>query len=539
MAVVGACLMATGMAGADMGSSLSTWTAEEVQGLPNSFWAIQQRKEREWPAYIHSYEQQFAKLYGPGARNSYALFLKEQNSMGGDLSQPVLQRKFLKRLVDLVSLPGKTLAGLKGSPLAQVRVVAYRENALRVIPYDVLEFTSSGRVVLPAGPEANPQDGDGVLGDNDRLFCMAMDAGHRIGKPYIASVLAGVKEIQEIEIAYTPEQERGWVYVVSFTGNPPARAGLDYVKIAPEGSIMYSPFMLVQSKPRRDGKGVSATADVCTLAVAPSLGGKPCDIHHKLNLNIKTTYRMGVTTQEDKDSFNMRFRAWFDGETIVYGRCAWKVKTPLGIGAPTIFVDVMFNPFTLLSQCYLGTPFDPSALVKQFCLGLGEEMNKQALPQERSTYRVITADNRQGNVIDAQMNGRELSQDKKGLKKDLWHVLTGPWGSMCVFAGLNDYLAQHAGDFRMVWTDTPEHIGGYTYNLAVGDFKNRQEHMYLEWNALPFLSEGGQYNWKNLDLVLKHREKPLTYTIEGQTRMSAPRFIADPNIKQEKPFYRY
>jgi hypothetical protein len=270
------------------------------------------------------------------------------------------------------------------------------------------------------------------------------------------------------------------------------------------------------------------------------MGGIPQDIHEKLMLDIKLAYRIGVTTSENQDSFNMRFRAWFNGDVIIYGRATWKVKTPLGIGAPTIFADIVATPFYLLNQNFLCTPFDPTVLMKSFNLIIGEDLNGRVLVSDSAKgSRLITQDNRQGFPVDAKMGAGEGNPAYKGLKRDLWHVLTGPWGSMCVFSGLNDYLSQHAAKFNLLWSDTPSNIGSYRYNLEVTDFKNRQEWMYLEWNVVPYFGSPGQYNSKNLDLVIKHHEKPLTSIVNGATRIPASPFILIPDIKNEKEFYRY
>jgi hypothetical protein len=515
---------------------ISNWSKDQFKP-PESYWAVQRQFEKSWPLFIDEQEKQFSRIYGSGIKNSYDLFLREQASTVGRNS--AIQKKTLKRLLDLVSVPGKSLGGARSSQISSIRVVAFREGSLRVIPFDILEFTAAGRVVLPLGPEGNPKDGDGVLGDNDKLIFMAMDAGHKISKQYITENLKGVRDVQEIELEYAPANEYGWVYCVSFAGSPPEKSPIRYARHSSEAAIIYTPFYLVQSKPRLDKKGPAPTIEPATWAVAPSMGGIPQDIHEELALDIKLAYRIGATS-ENQDSFNMRFRAWFNGDVIVYGRATWKVKTPLGIGAPTIFADIMATPFYLLNQNFLCTPFDPTVLMKSFHLIIGEELNNRVLAADSAKgSRLITQDNRQGFLVDARMDPGEGDPAYKGLKRDLWHVLTGPWGSMCVFSGLNEYLSGHAAKFNLLWSDTPSNIGSYRYNLEVTDFKNRQEWMYLEWNVVPYFGSPGQYNSKNLDLVIKHHEKPLTPVVNGTTRIPVSPFILIPDIKNEKEFYRY
>ena len=105
-------------------------------------------------------------------------------------------------------------------------------------------------------------------------------------------------------------------------------------------------------------------------------------------------------------------------------------------------------------------------------------------------------------------------------------------------SGLNDFLTQQAR-FRLEYRDAPDSIGRYDYVLDLANFKNRQENMYLEWNVVPFFGSKGNYQWKNLDLVLKHTDKPLSYSVDGGTRLQSGAFTHIPDIKAEKRYYRY
>jgi len=388
--------------------------------------------------------------------------------------------------------------------------------------------------VLPFGPEGNPKEGDGILSDNDRLFFLAVDTGHQVKKDYIAATLKGAKDIQEIELGYTPDNERGWAYVVNFSGAAPEKSPIDYIRISNAASIIYTPYYLVQAKPRIDKGRTTPTIETATWAIAPSMGGSPQDIHNGLTLNMKLSFRPIGSSNENQDSFNMRIRAWYDGAVINVDRASWMVKTPLGIGAPTIIADVVASPFSLLNQNFLCTPFDPTLIMRSFNLTLGECLNSKAL-----SHRVITPENRTGFIVDTKTAAGEGDQDNKTRKRDLWHVLTGPYGSVCVVAGLNDYLARHAAKFNLLYGDSPDATGWARYNLEVKDFKNRQEHMYMEWNVVPQFDHNGQYNWKNLDLVLKHHEKPLDFSVDGAASTSSTIFYYIPDVKNEKSAYRY
>lgn len=519
-------------------ADISTWTKDEIKALPESYWSALKRDESDWTRYRQSSAKGFSQIYGSAVGNSYDLFLKEQTGAAAK-SPLVMQAKTLKRLTDVVCIPGRSLKTFSGAPLNRLRLVAFKEGAPRMIPFDILEFTALGRVVLPSGPEANPKDGDRILSDNDRLFFMAVDAGHKVGKRIISEHFTGVGDILEIELSYRQDGEKGWVYLASFGDETAEKSPLDYIVFHARSSMIQTPFMLIQTKARMHKQAVAPTLDVCTWAISPSIGGMSQDIHNQFNINMIMSYRGGITKNETQDDIDLRMRAWYDGAVISFIRVTWKVGTPLGIGAPVAFADVLASPFSLFDQNFLNTPFDPSIIIKNFTLTLGEDMHARVLNAASARpYRILTEKDRKGFIIDGRAPGTKVLLDNRVKTNNLWHVLTGPAGSMCMISGMNDFCAQNAA-FRLEWSDTPAKIGYYRYSLGLNNFINRQEHMYLEWNVVPFFLSDSGYDWNNLDLVLKRNDKPLSYAVDGSAPIRMGRFTHIPDVKNEKRFYRY
>ncbi|MEN6472683.1 MAG: hypothetical protein ABFD81_01610 [Syntrophaceae bacterium] len=529
-------LMIAGAPNALEAADISTWTKDEIKALPDSYWSTLKRDENDWTRYCQASAKSFSQIYGNAIHNSYDLFLKEQ--AGAPAKSPqVIQGKTLKRLTDVVYIPGKSFRTLSGTPLARLRLVAFKEGGLRMIPFDILEFTNQGRVVLPSGPEANAKDGDRTLSDNDRLFFLAVDAGDKVDKRTISEHFAGIKDIQEIELSYKPEGEKGWIYLAAFNDDSAEKSSQDYIVFRPESSMIQTPFMLIQTKARKLKQSVVPTLDVCTWGISPAIGGTAQDFHNRFNINMILSYRGGITKSETQDDIDLHMRAWYDGAVINFIRVTWKVATPLGIGAPTAFADVVASPFALYDQNFLSTPFDPSIIIKNFTLTLGEDMNARVLNATKP-YRILTERDRKGLIIDGKSTTTKVLLDNSVKTHDLWNVLTGPAGSMCMISGMNDFCAQNA-KFRLEWSDTPSQIGYYRYSLGINNFKNRQEHMYLEWNVVPFFITNSGYAWNNLDLVLKHNDKPLSYAVENSDLIRLGRFTHIPDVKSEKSCYRY
>ena len=105
-----------------IGFPLSTWSKEQIQKLPDTFWSLQRQTEKSWATYISRMEQQYAQVYGPDIKNGYDLFLQEQTQAGTQPKHPqIKERKTLRRLTDLVGVPGRGLGRIKGTPLGSIR----------------------------------------------------------------------------------------------------------------------------------------------------------------------------------------------------------------------------------------------------------------------------------------------------------------------------------------------------------------------------------------------------------------------------------
>lgn len=517
-------------------SEFSTWTKEEISALPESFRTAQKNTEQQWNSYRASTSRAYSSEYGKDINSGYELFLKEQ-APSKTKNSNIMETKNLSRLTDIVWIEGRQARAFSGQPVFSLKVLSYRENRLHIIPADIIEFTNEGKMVLPYGPEANLKDADGVISDNDRIFFMAMDAGHRINRDIITSAYKNIGVIQEIEITTPADKEKAWVYLVSFTSDIP-KCGFDLVNMFPDASVIYTPYMFIQARPQRKGGRLYPTVNVCSWIISPEAGGTMVDVHNSFYIRIAMAYRMGITKTQDQDAFDLRWRAWYDGQVIGMIRASWKLSTPLGIGAPTIFSDVLVTPFTLRDENFIATPFDPGIIIKTYSQSIGEDLNRAVLSSGSRPYKILTAANKKGYAVEAKMKSSEVLAEKKGTKSYLWHALTGQFGSMCVISGLNPFLSEHA-KFRLEYSDSANNPGKYLYTLELSNFKNRQENMYIEWNVLPFFNENNKPDFRTLDLVLKHAGTPLSIKTGIQQPVQLPQFTHIPNIKNEMKYYKY
>jgi len=520
---------------------LSSWTDEETKKLPPEFWQKVRAQEKKWPEYISAQANLFRQEYGPGIRNYYDLFLEEQAEMQkpgyGKVVPPVETKKTLKRLIDLACLPAEKLGSIQGNPLNNIRVISFQGGRLRIIPFDLLEFSPAGRVVLPSGPEANPQDGDGIFNGQDQIYFMVLNAGHKVAKNYVREKFPEIKDLEEVEISHPDENEKGWVYLASFAQNPPERSPFDHIQFCPETSITLTPFSLNQTEPRKRKGKIVPTLKIRSWYAAPSIGGIPMDVFDHLRIRISLRFYIG-STSDNEDELNVSWRAWYDGQVINYNRSAWKQSTPLGIGSPVVFDDIVASSFSVYNYMTYYSPFDPAIFLKDFEVIIGEEMNraeKEYMEAMKGWH--LTERDRVGYAIDGVMSEREKTRDPNWVK---WHLLTGFQGAMLMRVDYDEYLQKHS-TITLDWRDDNTAIGNYDTHMIVHRPSTRTEHFLLEWNVVPFFfnEDHSKFGWDNLNLVLKRVDKPVVFTLPSGEKFSVERYVHVPNVEKEHKFYKF
>ena len=520
---------------------LSSWTDEEIKKLPPEFWTKLRAQEKKWPEYISRQADLFRQEYGPGIKNYYDLFLAEQTEMRNPgyekIAPPMEAKKTLKRLIDLAYLPAEKLGSLQGNPLNNIRAFSFKQGQLRVLPLDILEISPANRVVLPSGPEGNPQDGDGIFNGQDRLFFMVLDAGHKVAKSYVREKFPGIKDLEEVEISYPAENEKGWVYIASFNQSPPARSPLDNIQFYPDVSLTANPFVLNQTEPRKMKGRIAPTLAIRSWFTSPAMGGIPIDIFDRLRIRITLRFYIG-STGDNEDELNVSWRAWYDGQVITYNRAAWKQSTPLGIGAPVVFDDILACAFSVYDYITYYSPFDPAIFLKDFEVIIGEQMNRDSREHaEVMKGWHLTERDKVGDSVDGVMSEKEKTRDPNWVK---WHLFTGVAGTALMRVDYDEYLRQHS-TITLDWRDDETVIGNYDTHMVVHHPTTRSEHFTLEWNVVPFFfnADHSKFKWDNLDLVLKRVDKPLAFALPGAEKFQVERYLNVPNVEKEYKFFKF
>jgi hypothetical protein len=177
----------------------------------------------------------------------------------------------LEREIDPVEVSGNVLSQMTGAATENIRVFASRNKTLLPIPFQIDQKSSTGDWVwskVPGSGEnsivasddeesgfsqtqtknstADDQDprGKPVFDSNDILVFMASDTGDR----YSRSASEAGMVMVELKISDPQKGTNGWVYVVRYASEPPARAKQRYVSyqeserriVAPSYQFIYS-----------------------------------------------------------------------------------------------------------------------------------------------------------------------------------------------------------------------------------------------------------------------------------------------------------
>ncbi len=517
---------------------LCSISPEEKQKFPATYWENVRQDEHFWETYSNRQRQLFQKEYGPDIHHLYDLYLYDRRCAAGKekVAEAVREVKTLDRLNDIVAIKAARMPELAGSPTAGLRLFSFKKGALHPVPFDVLEITDKGRIVLPEGPEGNPGDGDDIFNQRDKMVFMAVDAGHRISLADIRRQYPGANTIHEVEISCPTEPGKAWVYAVAFTGTPPPLSPLDYAGIRPETGRVYGLFIFAGCAARQVDDDIVPTHKVLGTFASPLLGAIPVDMLEAFTYKLVIKFRLfGAEMVQGMEDMDVRWRGLYDGRVMIYNRASWKLWTPFGIGAPIIYADLIVTPLSAITYGSVYAPFNPRLVVKCVDLSFGEDL--EVYEDDFYHFQFVTMGDRTGVTLDGKMSDKEKALDISGYS---WYLLTGSPGTMCIRTEYDEFSTEHASILKLKWQDDAEK-NGYTNLFRMSEFDQPTSHFTHEWNLAPhfYHPDPEKYNWDNLNLILKRVDHPLRCRIDGGRPAAQPRYLHLPDIKESHKMYRY
>jgi len=137
------------------------------------------------------------------------------------------------------------------------------------------------------------------------------------------------------------------------------------------------------------------------------------------------------------------------------------------------------------------------------------------------------------------MDGRTAeNESNRNMKYAPWHLLANFKNVVFMRTYYDRHLTKY-GKRTLDWRDNEKNFGNYDNHLILDNFKKRSPNFCVEWNAVPFFVDrnSSKYNWKNLDLLLKRLDKPLSYKFTNGEKVTPGRFVHVPNIELDQQKY--
>jgi hypothetical protein len=238
---------------------------------------------------------------------------------------------------DVVTVEGRLFPAALQLPLSRLQLVAQHGDALRVIPHQIDERDSSGRIALPRGVEPSQDESPGVFDDNDLLVFATSDLGER-------ARIAGAAEIQ---VTSPLDGATGWAYL---------RVGGDTPAVFPH-AVHYDPEFDMVFGPRYVlGFGRHTSSYFAFVHPDGTLGRNLLD---RVKVRITVTLLGGLLTfHRTEQDITSTVVAWKEGPIRVIRRARIRTRIGYGLPQPEVMADNIFTDDTFESPSTVRIPFD-------------------------------------------------------------------------------------------------------------------------------------------------------------------------------------
>ena len=480
--------------------------------------------------YIRPQREYLRTTFGTDVSTTYELYCKELARL--DAAAPlkedgrILELKTLKRWPDPVVFYGKDLPGWAGRRLADLRVFACHLGKFVPIPYQFDEITPEGNKVLPdGGPEANPQDGNGLLDPQDEFLFMAHDVGDRV-QP--GQWIDGFDQVVEITIKDPKDGGTGWCYLLLFNHNPPQPSPLHYATHNDKYNQHYNFYVFSQNQFKVHGGKCDRQIFNQKWKIPDYAGGTFTNFIDRLKFRVRVRLFFGsvkiTTTEDDVSGDTLALR---DGPVRCNRRCWGQVMLPLGFKTPKVISDIIGYDTMFVCPVELSVPINPGLVLTDFTMYSGTDLNQNAF----GCYW-YNSNNLSGFYIDG-----KTTEDEKKMNRalDQWRLVTGPWGTMMNRSIWDPgFMRQAKIDIQFTddgsVDDPPEYYPGqmgmaYNYstvaNLKSGVYVTELDWFFIPWFTTP--DRAGKLNIDKVHAYLDMYDEPLNVSAGQGWFLSSPR----------------
>jgi hypothetical protein len=480
--------------------------------------------------FIRPQRDYLRAVFGSDVSTTYELYSKELARLGsgGSVKEDprILELKTIKRWPDPVIIHGKDLPGWTGRGLANLRVYACRLGTFVPIPYQFDEITPEGKKVLPeGGPEANPEDGNGVLDTQDEFLFMAHDAGDRV-QP--REWINGFDDVLEITIRDPKDGGKGWCYLFLFNHNPPQPSPLHYATHNDKYNQHYNFYVFSQNQFKVHSGRVYRQIFNQKWKIPEYAGGTFTNFIDRLKFRVRVRLFFGsvklTTTEDDVTGDTLALR---DGPVRCNRRCWGQVMLPLGFKTPKIMSDIIGYDTMFVCPVELSVPINPGLVLTDLTMYSGTDLNPSAIGS-----RWYNSNNLSGFRVDG-----KTTEDEKNMNmaQDQWRMVTGPYGTMMNRSIWDPQFLRQAR-IQIKFTDDlsvndpPEYcagqIGMANNYSTVENLKPGVYVMELDWFFIPWFNSHeskGKLNMGKVNAYLDMYDSPLNISAGQGWFINAPR----------------
>ena len=386
------------------------------------------------------------------------------------------------------------------------------------------EISEDGYRILPEGPKANPEDGNGLLDSQDELMFMAMDLGDRVNP---SAWFPEAKKSVELEVLDPVSNEKAWAYLYSFSSDPPPLSERDYVNYDYEGGGQNStPYYTIDHLKSSEGMPNLAASHYSN---PPGAGGTGVNYLDRMKLRMEVSLLRGlIDLTVHEQNIGLDIWSFVDGPIRVIERGAPQVMLPLGIKyTVNVVVEGVYYLGGTVAPSLIQLPFNPKYVLGSLGWKLNYEMNPEGVGM-----MWFNSHNREGFLVDGVMSPEEVARDES---TDKWRLWTGPQGTLMQRSMVEPKMAEllkvppnrayiyYQDDVSI--PDPPEdHIGqiaqaGFTMfikNLVADEYNI---HALYYWPPHFYHPEQSDtLNEEYLEMVLRHFDSPLQVTVNSVTK---------------------
>ncbi len=329
------------------------------------------------------------------------------------------------RFYEPVEVPGKMLAPATGKKYDELGLYAWKAGGWSAVLAQFDDKTPDGNFVLTHGPEANPQDLDGVFDPRDVMVFMARHAGEQAPADARPESAQGMVAIELID---PQSKARAWAYLAWFEGGAPD------ARLEPMASLLDDPggpFVFSFPSHRweavmneREGAPVP-TIYMDKFMVKPAAGGNEKNILDRQKVRGSISFLGGaVSVPINEKIVSGGIVAYKPGPVRILAHSCMYPLFPFGIKGPKFYIDAILVDTLSLTAIKMDLPIDPGFLIHEMTLAFGIDLSPGA---KGMTYH--NSKNPDGVNIDGRMDAEELGLDQG---KDEWRLLNGPNGSQLI-----------------------------------------------------------------------------------------------------------